>query len=159
MPEKQLTPKQQRFVDEYLIDLNASAAYRRAGYKVKSVTVASVESHRLLSNPIIAKMIAEKIKQLAERAELTQDDVIQGLLSETKKGIGSHPLARVRAWQLIGQHLGMFEKIHKHKHGGDKDAPPIKIDVKQFDKLTPQDMEYLRGLRERLTGSLVPSAN
>ncbi|PAE74486.1 terminase small subunit [Bacillus velezensis] len=48
-----LTPKRKRFVDEYLIDLNATQAYIRAGYKVKSESVAAVESHKLLRNPKI----------------------------------------------------------------------------------------------------------
>ena len=36
-----LTPKQQRFVEEYLIDLNAAASARRAGYSVRSADAAA----------------------------------------------------------------------------------------------------------------------
>lgn len=52
---KALTPKQTRFVAEYLIDLNASAAARRAGYKAKN---SDVEGPRLLGQAGIAAAIA-----------------------------------------------------------------------------------------------------
>ena len=45
-----LTPKQQRFVDEYLIDLNATQAAIRAGYSPKT---AQEQSSRLLSNVMV----------------------------------------------------------------------------------------------------------
>ena len=51
-----LTPKQQRFVDEYLIDLNATQAYIRAGF---SAELANTNAVKLLQNTTIAKAIAE----------------------------------------------------------------------------------------------------
>lgn len=51
-----LTPKQQRFVDEYLMDLNATAAYRRAGYKGRG-NAAEVTASQLLSNPKVASVV------------------------------------------------------------------------------------------------------
>lgn len=51
-----LTDKQQRFVDEYLIDLNATQAYIRAGFSAK---LANINAVKLLQNTTIAKAIAE----------------------------------------------------------------------------------------------------
>lgn len=53
-----MTPKQQRFVEEYLIDLNATAAYRRAGYAAKGNS-AEVNATRLLRNAQVQAAIME----------------------------------------------------------------------------------------------------
>lgn len=74
-----LTPKQKKFVDEFLIDMNATAAYKRAGYSVKSDAAAAVEGHKLLRNPKIAEYMAERQKARQERTEITQDMVLQRL--------------------------------------------------------------------------------
>lgn len=71
-----LAPKQQRFVDEYLIDLNATEAYKRAGYKAKNANVAGVEAHKLLKNPKIAEAIAAAQQARQERTHITQDRVL-----------------------------------------------------------------------------------
>ena len=71
-----MTPKQQRFVDEYLIDLNATQAYLRAGYKVKE-TSARVQASRLLADPNIARAIEAAKKKRSERTQITQDRVLQ----------------------------------------------------------------------------------
>lgn len=69
-----LTPKQQRFVAEYLVDLNATQAAIRAGYSEK--TAAAIGSENL-TKPEIAAAIAEgKAKQL-ERAELSAARVLE----------------------------------------------------------------------------------
>jgi phage terminase small subunit len=71
-----LTPKQARFVQEYLIDLNAAQAAIRAGYSVKT---ARVIGHENLRKPEIAAAIAEAQNKRAERAELTADMVVDEL--------------------------------------------------------------------------------
>jgi phage terminase small subunit len=63
-----LTPKQARFVTEYVKDLNATQAAIRAGYKADN---ADVTGPRLLGNVGIADAIAARQKPIAERAELT----------------------------------------------------------------------------------------
>ncbi|MGC4018932.1 MAG: terminase small subunit [Muricomes sp.] len=71
-----MTAKQQRFVEEYLIDLNATQAAIRAGY---SPATAEQTASRLLSN---VKVKAEVDKAMAERSKRTginQDRVIQEL--------------------------------------------------------------------------------
>ncbi|MDO9490179.1 MAG: terminase small subunit [Sphingomonadaceae bacterium] len=70
-----LTPKRQRFVDEYLVDLNATRAYRDAGFKGND-NVCAVEGHRLLSNPNVAAAIKEAMDKRAERVGLTADETL-----------------------------------------------------------------------------------
>lgn len=53
---RKLTPKQQRFVDEYLIDLNASGAAKRAGYSAKT---ADQLGYQLLQHPSVADAISK----------------------------------------------------------------------------------------------------
>lgn len=77
IPERTLTPKQARFIDEYLIDLNASGAYRRAGYAVASPGVASMESARLLANPAIAAAIAKRKEEICARLGIQQEQVLR----------------------------------------------------------------------------------
>ena len=69
-----LTPKQQRFVDEYLIDLNATQAAIRAGY---SVNTAAVQGYEHLQKPHIQSAIAAARARQQERTEITADRVIR----------------------------------------------------------------------------------
>lgn len=76
---KKLTPKQQRFVAEYLIDLNATQAAIRAGYSKKT---ADVQGPRLLGNVGVAQAIQSGRTKQAERLEITADYVL-GTIRET----------------------------------------------------------------------------
>lgn len=71
-----LTAKQQRFCDEYLIDLNATQAAIRAGYSPKT---ANEQGARLLVNVSIQKKIFELQKEREKRTEITQDSVLHEL--------------------------------------------------------------------------------
>ena len=100
-----MTPKQECFCREYLVDLNATAAALRAGYSERT---AKQQGSRLLTNVDVQAAIAEAQKARAMRTGLTQDAVVQGLLKEAVfKGEGSSPAARVSAWAHLG--LGMFK--------------------------------------------------
>lgn len=68
-----LTPKQEAFVAEYLVDLNATQAAIRAGYSEKT---AYSMGQRLLKNVEVAAAIAEAQAKRAERTEITQDRVL-----------------------------------------------------------------------------------
>lgn len=76
MKQRKLTPKQQRFVDEYLVDLNATQAAIRAGYSQKT---ANEQAARLLANVSVQTAIAERIKAREQRTEITQDKVVKEL--------------------------------------------------------------------------------
>lgn len=69
-----LTPKQQRFVDEYLIDLNATQAAIRAGYSPKS---AGRFAQELLLKTHIAQAIEQAKAERSERTKITQDEVLK----------------------------------------------------------------------------------
>jgi phage terminase small subunit len=71
-----LTPKQQRFVEEYLVDFNGSAAYRRAGYAARG-NAAEVNAARLLRNAKVQQAIAAGQAALSERTEITQEMVLE----------------------------------------------------------------------------------
>lgn len=76
--EKKLTAKQQRFCDEYLIDLNATQAAIRAGYSEKTATE---QGARLLTNVKVQKYIQKRKADRVERTEITQDMVLMELAS------------------------------------------------------------------------------
>lgn len=71
-----LTAKQIRFVDEYMVDFNATQAAIRAGYKAKTAHVIGAEN---LRKPKIAEEIARRQKDLQRRTEVTQDRVVKEL--------------------------------------------------------------------------------
>jgi phage terminase small subunit len=68
-----LNEKQQRFVDEYLIDLNATQAAIRAGYSAKT---ADVQGSRMLGNVKVQQAIAEQMAERSKRTGINQDRVV-----------------------------------------------------------------------------------
>jgi len=71
-----LTPKQRRFVDEYLVDLNATQAAIRAGYSARTARSIAEEN---LTKPDIAEAIAAAQAARAERTQVTADRVLREL--------------------------------------------------------------------------------
>lgn len=71
-----LTEKQQRFIDEYLIDLNATQAAVRAGYSVKTAEAIGFEN---LRKPKIAQAVAEQMAERSRRTGVNQDRVVMEL--------------------------------------------------------------------------------
>ena len=74
-----LTAKQKIFADEYLIDLNATRAYKVAYPKVKNDETASAAGARLLRNVKVEDYIQERMKDREKRTEITQDMVLKEL--------------------------------------------------------------------------------
>lgn len=108
-----LTPKQQRFVEEYLIDLNATQAAIRAGYSEKT---AQWIGPQLLTKTHVLEAVQVAQSKLSEACLVSQKMVIEGLLAEAKlNGEGSSHSARVSAWGLLGKHLGMFVEKTENK--------------------------------------------
>lgn len=103
-----LTPKQERFVQEYIVDRNATQAAIRAGYSEKTAGVIGSEN---LDKPNIAGEIAKRTKVIAEKVEITQERVVEALAS-----MGFHDVAldtlrpadKLKALELLGRYLGMF---------------------------------------------------
>lgn len=158
-PETGLTDKQERFCQEYLIDLNGTQAAIRAGYSEDSAPSIACEN---FIKPNVQARLAELKSERSKRCQISIDDVVLELkrvgfsnmsnfakwdgddvtfrcseeLTEdqsrcvesisqtvTKEG-GSHSLRlhpKVKALELLGEHLGMFPK--NVNLGGQKDNP------------------------------------
>lgn len=85
-----LTAKQECFVAEYLIDLNATQAAIRAGYSEKT---AYSMGQRLLKNVEVQAALQEAQAKRSERTEITQDRVLQELAR-----IGFADIRKAVAW-------------------------------------------------------------
>lgn len=94
-----LTPKQQRFVDEYLIDLNATQAAIRAGYSAKTAYSIGQEN---LNKPEVASAIAFAQKARSQRTGITQDMVLRELAK-----IGFADMRKLLRW--TGSAIGLDE--------------------------------------------------
>lgn len=73
-----LPPRQQRFADEWLVDMNATRACIAAGY-TKNEKAAAVQGHQLLRNPKVAEYIATAQAKRAERVQVTADRTLSEL--------------------------------------------------------------------------------
>ncbi|MEW6236425.1 MAG: terminase small subunit [Candidatus Omnitrophota bacterium] len=101
-----MTPKQERFIQEYQIDWNASAAAIRAGYSKKC---AKETGSDLLSNPNIRAELERLQAERNAKHELTLERILTGLLKEAElhKSEGGTPSVRVAAWRAIAE-IGGF---------------------------------------------------
>lgn len=71
-----LTPRQERFVEEYLVDMNGTQAAIRAGYSART---ANEQASRLLANASVSEAVARAKAERSARIGLTQDRVIEEL--------------------------------------------------------------------------------
>lgn len=113
-----LTPKEQRFVEEYCIDFNATAAAARAGYSTKSRTLA----HTVLHQPRVAAAIEKAKAKLTKNTEIT----VERLRDEFWKMYNDanvQDTVRISALTQLGRHLGMF--VDKTEHSAKFDGPPV----------------------------------
>ena len=108
------------FVEEYLIDLNATKAAIRAGYAERSATVTA---SKLLTKANIQAAI--QIAQLArsERTQITVDKVLEDIeliklnaMQQEDDGKMFNHAGALKACELQGKHLGMF--VDKVEHSG-----------------------------------------
>jgi phage terminase small subunit len=74
-----LTPMQARFVEEYLIDLNASQAAKRAGSKAKDLSVAGAE---FLANPKVSAAIDAAKQNRSQKTQIDAAWVLTRLAAE-----------------------------------------------------------------------------
>ena len=73
-PDQKLTPKQQRFVAEYLVDLNGTQAAIRAGYSAKT---AEQMAYQLLQKTSVKKAVSAGRKDQQDRTDITADRVLR----------------------------------------------------------------------------------
>ena len=123
----ELTKKQKRFVQEYLIDLNATAAARRAGYSEKTARCIGNEN---LTKPAIKAEIDRELAKIQSDRIATADEVMRYLTAVMRgeqteeipllQGDGMPALVakdvsatdRLKAAELIGKRYGLFtEKL------------------------------------------------
>lgn len=98
-----LTAKQQRFVDEYLVDLNATQAAIRAGYSQKTARQVGAEN---LTKPVIADAVAKAQASRSDRVQIDSDWVLTRLASEATADLADiydedGGLKPVHDWPLI----------------------------------------------------------
>lgn len=84
MPEGKLTPKQERFCREYVVDSNGTQAAIRAGYSLKT---AQAQSSRMLSNVMVQGRVQQLMAEQNNRLNLTADVVLEELLLIAKSDI------------------------------------------------------------------------
>ena len=108
MSNKKLNPKQERFCDEYVIDLNATQAAIRAGYSEKT---ARQTAYEILTKPYIQDRIAELQKDIGDRNAITADFVLNGIKDIAL--LGEQENNRLKAFELLGKHVGIYEKDNK----------------------------------------------
>lgn len=80
-PKPELTAKQELFVNEYLVDLNATAAYKRAGYKGQGRSAENAASQLLGNIGVQAAIKIGKDKRI-ERTKVDQD-YVEEILTDT----------------------------------------------------------------------------
>ena len=115
-----LTAKQQRFCEEYMVDMNATQAAIRAGYSEKTAYSIGNEN---LSKPVITEQIATMREEQASRTLVDADFVIKGLLQVHGRCMQEEPVIDAdgptgefkfehsganKSLELLGKHLGMF---------------------------------------------------
>lgn len=121
-----LEPKQEKFCQEYLIDLNATQAAIRAGYSEKT---ARNQATRLLSKVHIQSYIANLQERVAKRNRISQDEIVRDLVEIKDRCMQNVPVM-------------YFDKIDKEwKHeGADCGEPLYKFDsmgaIKALDQLS-----------------------
>ena len=87
-----MTAKQQRFCDEYLIDLNATQAAIRAGYSEKTAAVIATEN---LRKPNIRDYIEKRMAEKEEALIAKQDEVMKYLTAVMRRELSEHVVVTV----------------------------------------------------------------
>ncbi len=127
-----LTEKQQRFVDEYLIDLNATQAAIRAGYSVKT---ADVQGARMLGIVKVQQDISEKMAERSKRTGVNQDRVVMELAKVAFLNIGDVVDDQGKIKDSASEEdLACIESIKYKKSEGDS-VSSVEREVKVASKL------------------------
>jgi phage terminase small subunit len=147
-----LTPKQQLFCDEYLIDLNATQAAIRAGYSVKTSKQIGDEN---LSKPDIKAYLQKRMNDRQKRTEIIQDYVLETIRDTVERCRQARPVLNrngdpvlvetpsgklvpayvfdpanvLKGCELIGKHLGMFKDNVKHQFTDENGDPITGINI------------------------------
>lgn len=119
-----------RFVNEYLIDFNATDAYIRAGGNQKNPTQAG---YNLKREPYVARAIQAAVDSLDAAKVTNRQRIMAGLVREANHfGIGAAHAARVSAWTRLSSLLGMDQKQTERSlsaRGGVMVVPQVESDI------------------------------
>lgn len=144
-----LTPKQKLFVQEYLVDLNATQAASRAGYSEKTAAVIGAEN---LIKPNIMAAIEKAMRDREHRTEITQDKV----LAELAKVAFSNGTDFAK---VVTQKKK--ESVWDYKTQGyvERDTVEQSVELFDTDKLSPEKKAAIAGIKEGKHGIEVISCD
>ena len=118
-----MNARQQRFVTEYLVDLNATQAAIRAGYSPKT---AQQQGSRLLTNVVVKQAIAAQHARQLKAVEVRIEDVLRDVMAiahtdlhtlTQQSGIPARWSDKLKALELLMKHLGLAApEQHQHVH-------------------------------------------
>lgn len=111
-----LNRKQQLFVNEYLVDLNATQAAIRAGYTTRT---AHDTGYHLLHKPEVAEAVRRALAERAEKLQLSSEDILRSIVDIRGKAVTDGKLSQaLKANELLGRHLRLFTDRLEHSGPG-----------------------------------------
>lgn len=140
MASEKLTPKQSRWIDEYLIDLNAKQAAIRAGYSKRTAPAIGYEN---LNKPHLAAEIAERIRLRAEKTNIDADYVLrqaQKLHERCMDELTFDAGNAARSLDLIGKHINVqafLERRDLSSKDGSMTPQPVTVIERVIVKAKP----------------------
>lgn len=131
-----LNERQQRFVEEYPLDLNATQAAIRAGYSAKT---AYSQGQRLLSHVEVAGAIAERMKARSEKTGIDAEWLLRRLAMEAEADMAdlydeNGKLKQVKDWPLIWRQ-GLVSGVETVREGSGDDVPSFVDKIKISDRI------------------------
>ena len=146
-----MTDAQKRFCDEYLIDLNATRAYKVAYPRCKKEETANAASSRMLRNVKVQEYISEKQQEIEKRTEVTQDMVIKELAA-----IAFSKASDYAKLKKMKRNVPVFdgEDIVDYK-----EEEYTGIEFTPTDELTEEQKKALSGIKEGKFGIQVDSCD
>jgi phage terminase small subunit len=114
-----LTAKQEKFIKEYLVDLNATKAAERAGYSKKTAGVIGDEN---LKKPYIAEAIRAERDKTSQKLEITRESILLDLEALKNNNKTINPNVSIKALDLQIKMLGFNAPIkNETKFSGEVD--------------------------------------
>jgi phage terminase small subunit len=133
-----LSPKMQRFIDEYFVDMNGAAAVLRAGYKTSNPPQLAAE---LKNHPLVSKEIERRQAELSDKTEIERDYLLAKLV-EVIDSSQEKTSDKLRAIELAGKAIALWRE--RQEISG-PDGESIKMEQK-----TEQNVSAFKSKLDRL---------